>query len=275
MKKLAVLIILSALLTQCGPPRTGEEAFYGACGPGKLTVQPGNRSAALKWITPCPDSVKVAGYNIYLSETSLDKYRYKKLPSRYESYNSAPYPGDAEPENGFETMTITGTENGKTYYISVRTVYTDGALSPASNEVEIICRPEGEFDLTYRYTGHDDGFSFADDSAAASDGDKNDLYFYISDGMDFLASPHRLNGFIRHSGFYSLGKTSDIYQYPDLKLDIEPVDRVPVGVGESYLVKTADGNFAKIRIEGAQGEKRDRVLKIRYIYQTINGLMKF
>lgn len=275
MKKLSILILISAVLLQCGPPKTVEEVIYRVCAPENLTARAGDRSVFLKWETPCPDSIRVAGYNIYISDIPLDKYRFKELPTRYASFNSAPYPGDANPEKNFETMEIAGLENGVKYYVSIRTVYTDGILSAASNEVEVITRPEGQFDLAYRYTGQNDGFSFVEGTAVPSDGDKNDLYFFVADGMDFLASPHRLNGFIRQSAFYSLGATTDIYQYQTINLDIEPVDRIPIQTGESYLIKTADGNYAKIRVEGADGLNKQRVLHVRYIYQTIRDLMRF
>lgn len=275
MKKFVVLILALAIFIQCGPPRPVEEAIYRVCAPGDLTVHAGDGSAFIQWGAPCPDSIRVAGYNIYLSETPLEKYRIKELPDQYTPYNSAPYPGDSNPEKSFETMETGGLENGQKYYVSVRTVYTNGKLSAASNEIELICRPEGQFDLAYRYSGQNDGFSFADGSAAPSDGDKNDLYFYVADGMDFLASPHRLNGFIRHSSFYSLGATENIYQYPAINLDIEPVDRIPIKIGESYVIKTADGNYAKIRIESATGLNKERVIHVRYVYQTIRDLMRF
>jgi len=172
-------------------------------------------------------------------------------------------------------MTIENLANGVEYFVSVRTVYPDNSISVSSNEVSIICRPEGEFDLAFRFSDLNDGFSFASGVAVRADGEENDLYFYHKDGFDFIASPHRLNGFLRKSKFYSLGKTGDIYQYPKLDLDIPAVEKIPVFEGEYYLVQTADNRYAKIRIEEITGEKKERKLKIKYIYQTAEGLMRF
>jgi len=145
----------------------------------------------------------------------------------------------------------------------------------ASNEVSVICRPEGELELAYRYADENDGFCFAESLPVRADSDKNDLYFYHKDGLDYLASPHRLNGYLRDSEFYSLGLTDDIYQHPELELDIPPVDRIPIRIGESCLIKTADGNYTKIRLEDASGELKERKLKLRYIYQTLKNRMRF
>lgn len=100
------------------------------------------------------------------------------------------------------------------------------------------------------------------------------MYFYHQGGFDFIASPQRLNGFIRKSEFYSLGKSEDI-SVPRIELDIPPVEKMPVKEGESYLIKTADGNYAKIRVEKISGEGKQRVLTLSYIYQTVPGLMRF
>ena len=148
-------------------------------------------------------------------------------------------------------------------------------ISISSNEIGVICRPEGEFELAYRYTGLNDGFSFALGEPVRADAEENDLYFYSKDEVDYIRSPHRLNGFLRHSSFDSLGKTKDIYQYSELDYTFTPIETMPVREGESYLVKTADNRFAKIRIRKITGEGKERSLKIKYIYQTIEDLMRF
>lgn len=275
MRRIIALMIIAGLVIQCGPPPSKDEAIHKQCAPGKLTAKPNDGSLFLKWETPCSENVVVSGYNIYFERESLNKYQNKKLPGHIKSFNSAPYPGDADPETSFETIEIGGLENGVEYFVSVRTVYSDGHISSASNEVPIICRPEGEFELAYRYKADNDGFSFSEGVTARADSDENDLYFYGKDGVNFLASPHRLNGFIRKSQFYSLGPTENIYQYPELELDFSPVDRIPINIGESYIVLTADGNYAKLRIEDITGENKERIVKIKYIYQTLKELMKF
>lgn len=271
----AILIVVLAV--GCGaPPRQIAKVMPTECAPTNLTVRPNDRQLYLKWDTGCPDSVLLSGYYIYLSSKPLyEKYGHGSPPGSVKPFNEAVYPGDTDPEDRFETMTIENLDNGVEYYVSVRTVYADRTISASSNEIGVICRPEGEFDLAFRYSELNDGFSFASGTAVRADGDKNDLYFYNKDDVDYIASPHRLNGFLRKSDFYSLGKTTDIYQYPDFKLDIPPVEKMPVRTGESYLVKTTEGNFAKLRIESITGEGKSRTMKIRYIYQTIPGLMRF
>ena len=280
----ARLILLCAvfLLLQCAPakrfPSTEgeyrEELYF--CAPTKLTIKPGNRNLFLKWNTNCPPNVLLSGYNIYLLVDPLDdKYLDAELPSRIKPYNSSPYPGDTDPEGTYETILIENLENGGEYFVTIRTVFPDGNLSISSNQVAAICRPEGEFRLASRYADVNDGFSLVKGRTVRADAADNDIYFFSKDGFDYFASPHRLNGFLRESQFYSLGKTKDIYQYPKFDLDIPALDKIPMRPGESYVVKTSNGNFAKIRIESISGEGKSRYLRVRYIYQTIPNLLRF
>ena len=273
---LAIIAILSFILIHCGPPKTDYELPRKTCAPSNLTVQPGDSSMLLKWDTGCTDNIVLTGYNIYIQSKPLnEKYQYRDLPSKIKPYNSGPYPGDTDPEDSYETINIGNLENGVEYFVTVRAAYADRGHSMASNEVSVICRPEGEFELAYRYAGENDGFNLAEGTVVRADSDSNDLYFYHKDGLDYLASPKRLNGYLRESQFYSLGVTEDIYQHPEIELDIPPVDRIPIRVGESCLIKTSDGNFAKIRLEEASGELKGRTLKLRYIYQTLKNRMRF
>ncbi len=245
------------------------------CAPTNLVVKSNDHTLFLKWNTNCPRETLLSGYYIYLEDKPIYAYHNQLPPRGAKPYNHVPYPGDTDPEDRWETMEVNNLNNGVEYYVSVRALYPDRTVSVSSNEVAAMCRPEGEFELAYRYADLDDGFSFADGISVRADGETNDLYFYNKDGFDFIASPHRLNGFLRKSLFYSLGKTKDIYQYPDLDLDVPPVEKMPVLEGESYLIKTADGNFAKIRLEKISGENKERRMKIKYIYQTNKGLMRF
>lgn len=278
-------IIIVLILTQCGaPPRkvemparpVNETPPLPDCTPKNLSVRSGNGKLFLKWDTNCPDSVLLSGYNIYLLKNPLDKkYFGVEIPKSIKPFNDSPYPGDTDPDSNSETMEIERLDNAVEYFVTVRTVFPDGRLSPASNEISAICRPEGEFSLAFRYADLNDGFSFEKGKSVRADASDNDIYFYEKDGFDFIASPHRINGFLRQSGFYSLGKTTDIYQYPKLEIDFPAIEKIPVLAGESYLVETADRNFAKLRIEEASGTGKERELKIKYIYQTIRDLTRF
>ena len=278
------LIIIPFMLTKCGgPPKkvempapVKETPALPDCTPKNLSAQSGDGKLFLKWDTNCPDSILLSGYNVYLLKNPLDKkYFSAEIPQSIKPFNDSPYPGDTDPNSKFETIEIERLDNAVEYFVTVRTVFPDGRLSPASNEVSAICRPEGEFSLAFRYADLNDGFSFEKGKSVRADASDNDIYFYEKDGFDFFASPHRLNGFLRQSGFYSLGKTNDIYQYPKLEIDFPAVEKIPVIVGESYLVETADKNFVKLRIEEASGTDKERKLKIKYVYQIIKGLTRF
>jgi hypothetical protein len=246
------------------------------CVPGNLIVTPNNQTLFLKWDTNCDINTVLSGYNIYiLTEPMYEKYGLANLPDEIKPVNIIPYPGDTNPEKSYETMSIDMLENGVEYYVSVRTVFPDRSITVSSNEVAVMCRPEGEFILDFRFSGENDGFIFSSLTRAPADSDKNDIYFFRAGENDFLASPHRLNGYNRESAFFSLGQTKDIYQYPELSIDTPPIDKMPIMAGEGYLIKTADGNYAKLRIEEIFGQERDRKVRIKYIYQTIPDLMRF
>jgi hypothetical protein len=276
MRKLFILLLTGLLAGGCGAPRKIAEGLRTDCAPSNLTARPNDRKILLRWDTDCPDSILLSGYYIYLQDRPIyEKYGARIPPSSVEPFNLTPYPGDTDPEDSYETMTVEYLDNGVEYFISVRTAYPDRTISVSSNEVSVICRPEGEFELAYRYAGLNDGFSFALGEHVRADAEENDLYYYHKEGTDYIRSPHMLNGFLRNSRFDSLGKTKDIYQYPELDYTFTPVETMPVREGESYLVKTADSRFAKIRIEKITGEGKERSLRIKYVYQTIEDLMRF
>jgi hypothetical protein len=274
--KTAIAVLLVLMTAGCGPPREKIQLLRTICTPSNLVVKSGDQKIYLKWDTNCSDSVLISGYYIYLENYPLYDRFYDRLPpSQIVPFNLAPYPGGTEPEDAFETMEITNLPNGVEYYVSVRTVFPDRSLSYSSNEVSVICRPEGEFTLAFRYTDLNDGFSLKTAQPVRADDELNDLFFFNKDGVDYLESPHRLNGFLRKSLFYSLGKTRDIYQYTSFDIDIPPIERMPVREGESYLIKTADGNYAVLRIEKISGTGKERSLNIKYIYQTVEDLIRF
>lgn len=276
---IVLTVTLGTILTVaigCGPPPFTMEKIAKECTPANLEIQPGDGRLDLKWETNCPPDRLISGYFIYLENKPVpDKYLSGRPPRSLKPFNLAPYPGDTDPESSYETMTIENLDNGIDYFVSIRTVFPNRALSMASNQVKIMCRPQGKFTLAFRYAAVNDGFSFASGQHVRADAESNDLYFYNKDGFDFLASPHRLNGFLRVSKFYSLGKTEDINQYPELELDFEPVEKIPVMAGESYIIKTDNNRFAKIRIDEISGESKERVLHISYIYQTVENSMRF
>lgn len=276
---IANLLIVAAiidLVVGCAPSMRGIRTTTEECAPCNLIIKPDDHKLSLKWDINCPEGTILSGYFIYLREKPIyEKYHSTLPPSSIKPFNPTPYPGDTDPEDNFETMMIENLDNGVEYFVSVRTVFPDKTISVSSNEVSVICRPEGEFELAFRYAGLNDGFSFALGQPIRADGDANDLYFFSKDGFDFIASPNRLNGFLRKSEFYSLGKTKDIYEHPELNLDIPSVEKMPIFEGESYLIKTADNNYAKIRIEKISGENKERTLRITYIYQTARNLMRF
>ncbi len=274
----ALLLIVTILFSAgCGPSVKPAKEYAGdVCFPSNLQVQPGDHKVSLRWNTNCDDSTLLTGYYIYLTKEPIpEKILTQPPPETLEPFNNSAYPGDTDPETAYETMTIDNLDNGVEYYISVRTVYPDYTQSVSSEQISFIPRPEGSFTLGIRYSDFKDGFSFSMGEHVEADRLENDLYYYAKDGFDYLASPHRLNGFLRETNFYSLGSTESIYDYDSLELDYEPVSRIPVAEGHSYLVETEDNRYAKIRIKNIAGSGDKRKLSISYIYQPAENTMVF
>ncbi len=274
----AIAINLTAIWISCGPPKPKPVVEVPPqCIPSNLTVTPGDHTLLLRWDTNCPDSIILSGYNIYVLPYPIyDSLHNFILPDSIQPVNTLPYPGDTNPEDSYETMSLTDLKNGVEYFVTVRTVFPDRTVSASSNEVSAFCRPEGEFTLDMRFVDEHDGFIFAKGEYARADSDKNDILYYRAGTTDYISSPWRLNGYNRKTFFYALGKTKDIYQYDSLDLaDENPVDKMPIFPGESYLVKTADNCYAKIRVENTVGENRERKVHFRYIYMPTPNLMRF
>jgi len=188
-------MLLLVLLVRCAPQKRLKEMPTG-CYPYNVSVEVNNRQMTVTWRNKC--SLLMSGYFIYISEEPLaDQYPGTQLPASVKPFNQTPFPGDINPEDETEHFVAEGLENGVKYYVSVRIVNPDRTLSKPSNEVMAVCGPRGEIELSIRYKSDRDGFSFEKNTYVRADDIDNDLYFYSKDGTDYLASPNRLNGFLK------------------------------------------------------------------------------
>ena len=126
MKILLIIAGCIVFVIGCGPPRQTSRPVTDECAPTNLMVQSNDSTLYLKWDTNCPEEKAMSGYSIYIEESPIyEKYGKMSLPKKIERFNRLLYPGDTDPENRFETMTINNLTNVVEYYVSIRTVFPD------------------------------------------------------------------------------------------------------------------------------------------------------
>jgi len=190
--------------------------------------------AVVYWSVDRAKNKPISGYNIYLSEIPLEGYFSKWERNRPEPYNHAPYPGDTDGDITRESFEITNLENGKTYYISVRTVGISGAESDASEENEFTPLARGEFTISSNHSSKNGGFNFEKGISTPARDLRCDIYLYAKRDEVGLSSPNRLSAGLRKTAFVG---SDDRY-----------FETVKIKRGDRLIVKTSGGR-ARIRIE--------------------------
>ena len=198
-----LLPVLSALLLFSRKGAQEVNEFSKGWYPENLIAEVDEKLMALKWKKKC--NRVISGYNIYRSETTLAaKYAKMQLPEHIKPLNLEPFPGDTNPDDGIEVYQAEGLKDGQKYYVTVRILMPDGKESRPTSEIMAVCGGRGEIELSIRYKSNQDGFSFIKNSFVRADNEQNDLYYYFKDGEDYIASPHKLNWFLRKNSLQLL-----------------------------------------------------------------------
>ncbi len=277
--KLAILVlgtffIVLVALNGCAPSKTTsvEEVTPPTVSdvkPVDLSVIPGDQGMTVEWKRK-GDGL-ISGYNIYISDD-------QQIGDSTKPFNFEPYPGDTNPEDGVETFKAEGLENGKRYFVSVRVIRPDRSLSRSSNQASTICGPRGEIVIESRYSGEHDGYALAENQYVRAFAKNNDLYFYSSNGFDYLASPSRLDGFNRKSLFSNLsvkGSLSEIRTAVS-KLKVNPnSERAELKIGDWILIRTADNHNGLLKVLGFEGEGKARKVRLEFAFCPAEGEMVF
>jgi len=275
---LIVLIALTLLLTGvgCGPKKIADETTSG-CYPENLLVDVNDGRMDVQWNTRCDRLI--SGYNIYISEEPLtEKYSGAELPGSITPFNYPVYAGDTDPDDGVEHFIAETLENGKEYYVSVRIVNPDRTMSPPSNEVLAICGPRGEIELPIRFKSDKDGYSFERNEYVRVADMANDLYFFSKDGVDYLASPSRLDGFQKENKLGKLNAKGDlaavIAKLPKLKSDPSK-DKLAVKENDWVHVRTPEGTNALVKVLDVSGKGDERTIRLFFAYTSVRDRMVF
>ena len=269
MKKLLTLLVAMIILGGCGP-KPGVK-YAGTVYPVDLKVEVNHERMDLSWRTIGDGAI--SGYNIYISTEPLAaNYPGVEIDPSVPIYNATPFPGDTDPDDGIENFEATHLDNGVRYFVTVRVVYPDQTVSRPSNEVVAVCGAKGDIELSVRYQSEQDGYSFELNKYVRADAIENDLYFFSKDGVDYLASPNRLDGFIRSTGFvvlpYSGSLKEVISKIGDTKLS-DDTDQVKVSVGDWLLLYCEGHTHTYVKVKSFEGTGKDRRVKLFFAYSAL------
>ena len=240
--------------------------------PSDITAEVNHQRALLRWKTNRGD-LMIKGYNIYLDSRDTASDTTGLQIDRQTLLADDIYPGDTDPATDFETFVASDLQDGITYFAAVTTVYPDGTESEPSNTIRFICHPRGEFELAQRYSGEIDGFSFGRATYVPTDDLDNCIYYARIKGQDFLLSPSRLDNVLRRVEFFH----SDITSVDDRaeRPRGQGVDKIAVTAGDGCLLKTVDGEYAKLVVKALEGSGDDRIVRIKYSFMPVPNLLDF
>ncbi|MCK5128055.1 MAG: hypothetical protein KAR42_17495 [candidate division Zixibacteria bacterium] len=246
---ISILAMITMLVLGCGPKTSPDESKK--CNPHSLTIEAtGSHYVKIAWDPGCPTETRIMrGFNIYYSPTPLAKmYPGHQMPDNIKPYNIELYPGDPEGDIKWESFEFEAIPSAQLFYVHVRVQNSDNTLSLPSNEIEMICYPQGTIEIMESYSGDKSGFSFVTDTYCATDAVENDFYFFSKDGKKYLCSPLRVSEINRVSKIYSLGEADNLGDIETISVSGKALDKVEMNVGHVYAVETQDGHFAKLRL---------------------------
>ena len=196
----------------------------------------------------------ISGYNIYLSDKPLKPIFADWDKSHPQPYNHTPYPGDTDGNTTAESFEITGLENGKEYYVSVRTVGTDGSESKSSDEVVFTPMAKGQFLISSSHSGQNGGFNFDDEISVPARDRRCDIYLYSKADVVGLSSPDRLGAGLRKTGFI---------RYADKSGEI--LETIKIDRGDRLTVLTRNGR-ADLTVKRIDRDAEPVTVLIQYVF---------
>lgn len=274
-----VLLVALASFLGCAPQKpavTPETAVPATIHPDVLPVglqvEVGNGTMTVRWKQQ--GTGVISGYNIFISREPLTSG--SPQGNSVSPHNTTVYPGDTNPDDDVIEYVADGLENGVKYYVSVRIVFPDQSMSKASNEAVAVCGPRGEFSLSVRYKSDNDGFSLVAGRHVRADASDNDLYFFTKDGVNYLASPDRLNSYLRKSTLILVSNGGQIDEIRSLLASGKvnsgsSNDKVAVKPGNWVLLTTAERYSALIQVKELAGKDDSGSVTVWYALCPLAG----
>ncbi len=284
MSSLSVLLFtlilpLVMLLQGCSPGGAGKPLVRPIEGvkrpiPTQIEVEPGSRRLIVRWSMESEEGV--AGYNVFVCPR-------QKQPEGFPDsipcgpFNGDLFLGDVDISDPWIEYVSEGLINFMPLLVTVSVVYTDGSEARSREMVGAICRPTGEFRLPIRGRGKsgakDDGFNFEEEKTVGARDTLNDLYFFSKDGIDYLNSPSRQEGFLRENLLTKLSFRGDINQLRSRMkklselVTIHEGDKIAILPGDWLLVSQKNCSFCLntlVQVTSLDGVGNDRTVTCRY-----------
>lgn len=160
-----------------------------------------SHGAVVHWSVNRGKSSDIYGYNIYLSEKSLKSEFARWGKDHPRPHNYTPYPGDTDGDQTKESYEIKNLINGRSYFVSVRTVGRDGIESKPSNEIQFTPLARGTFVISSNHSSDNGGFGFDSELSMPARNPRCDIYLYAKGDEVGLSSPSRLGAGLRRTYF--------------------------------------------------------------------------
>lgn len=243
MKKiLFILISISIIFFSCNKDYWDDE-YEAPKPPTGLYSINGDNKVSLFWNHN--NERNLEGYNVYVSSS---------YNGRYDLIGST--------SNNF--YVDLGAKNGITYYYAVTAYNTYGIESDLSiEEVRNTPRPEGYNRAIYdfRKFPNTSGYSFAKQQVLPYNDKYTDMFFDNDSGYYYMVV-------WSDTDIKDMGPTKDIYDIPYAPTSgWSPTKDVLLKVGNTYVVWTADNNYAKFRVNSITPER----VSFDWAYQTKPG----
>ncbi len=222
--------------------------------PRNLEVVTVSHGAIITWTVNREKGRPIAGYNIYLSEFPLESKFPRWHKDHPQPYNHTPFPGDTDGDITRESFEISGQENGRAYYVSVRTVGLGGVESKPSAEIAFTPIAKGRFTISENHSSDNGGFCFDLEISIPSRDPRCDIYLYSKGNTVGLSSPDRLGGGLRKTGFLKKGDKSGKYE-----------NTITVGRGDRISVKTKTG-LAELTVKKINSGNSGTSALIDYVF---------
>ena len=280
-----VIILVAGVSLYCGcaaprpsvPAPPGEVPSAPQIGfkrlpPSNLRVEYLPYGFALTWRTNREPGDPISGYNIYLSpEKSLRGLSFASPEVIKSHWLGTAYPGDTDPRADLERAEISDVQPGVKYFVHVRTAYGDETVGEPSEEITAIPRPFGRIRLVRRFSGEGEGYSFAAQKYVSTQDERNDLYLFVRDDSVFVASPHRLDRYLRYSEFFMIGPSGSIDDFPVWNSPRKGETSILLRQGHTYILSTVEACLAKLRVADIEGSGDGVIVTVDYVYQPRCG----
>lgn len=253
-KILTLLSLAATLFSACAPeqtavipaPETEPPVAVYRSHLADLNLIPGDRKVTVQW--KMVGGEVISGFDIFIIDQ--DEAQNPDAMSQARPFNPTAYPGDTNPDDGVVEFSAENLVNGVKYAVWVRIVRADGTFSEPTEIKSTVCGPRSEISLGLRYRAENDGYSLVKNAASKADASDNDLYFYRKDGVNYLASPSLLNGYLRATKFKFVPyKGIDAMRdVTDGRESAPADDKVSVKAGDWVWLVTAEGFNAVLHI---------------------------